>query len=101
MLAAHARTCTHTHTHTHARAHTRTHARTHTHARARALSPSPLTSAPTRCARPQGDNAWVFVHEDDIADAVKYFNGFVAVLEKEAKAAAPKGVEVRAGKGAA
>jgi len=45
--------------------------------------------------RNQGDNAWVFVHEDDISDAVKYFNKFNADLEKEAKAAAPKGVEVK------
>jgi hypothetical protein len=43
----------------------------------------------------QGENAWVFVHEDDISDAVKFFNTFTEPLEKEAKAAAPKGVEVR------
>ncbi|KIZ03422.1 large subunit ribosomal protein L10 [Monoraphidium neglectum] len=42
----------------------------------------------------QGENAWVFVHEDDISDAVKFFNKFTETLEKEAKAAAPKGVEV-------
>lgn len=42
-----------------------------------------------------GDNAWVFVHEDDVSDAVKYFNTFTVQLEKEAKAAAPKGVEVK------
>ncbi|KAI8465455.1 MAG: plastid ribosomal protein L10 [Monoraphidium minutum] len=44
----------------------------------------------------EGENAWVFVHEDDVSDAVKYFNKFTADLEKEAKAAAPKGVEVSA-----
>jgi len=40
-----------------------------------------------------GDNAWVFVHEDDIADAVKHWHGFSDELMKEAKAMAPKGVE--------
>ena len=43
-----------------------------------------------------GDNAWVFVHEDEIADAVKFFHKFAGDLEKEAKAAAPKGAEVKA-----
>ena len=43
-----------------------------------------------------GDNAWVFVHEDEVADAVKFFFKFSAELEKEAKAAAPKGAEVKA-----
>jgi hypothetical protein len=41
----------------------------------------------------QGDNTWVFVHEDDIPDAVKHWNTFYDELEKEAKAAAPKGTE--------
>jgi large subunit ribosomal protein L10 len=47
-------------------------------------------------SHPQGENAWVFVHEDEVADVVKYFNSFVGTLDKEAKAAAPKGVEVKA-----
>jgi hypothetical protein len=34
-------------------------------------------------ARPQGENAWVFVHEDDIADAVKHWHAFAGDLEKE------------------
>lgn len=38
-----------------------------------------------------GENAWVFVHEDDIGEAVKAFHKFSGDLEKEAKAAAPKG----------
>eukprot|EP00775_Hariotina_reticulata_P007215 gene7215-7428_t len=38
-----------------------------------------------------GDNTWVFVHEDDIPEAVKHWNKFYDELEKEAKAAAPKG----------
>jgi hypothetical protein len=41
----------------------------------------------------QGDNAWVFVHEDDIPDTVKHWNSFSEELLKDAKAAAPKGVE--------
>jgi large subunit ribosomal protein L10 len=41
----------------------------------------------------QGENAWVFVHEDDIADAVKHYFKFADDLEKEAKANAPKGTE--------
>lgn len=41
----------------------------------------------------QGENAWVFVHEDDIADAVKHYFQFADDLEKEAKANAPKGTE--------
>jgi len=40
-----------------------------------------------------GENAWVFVHEDDIAAAVKHFNSFSDELLKAAKANAPKGVE--------
>lgn len=40
-----------------------------------------------------GENAWVFVHEDDIADAVKHWHKFSDDLFKEAKAMAPKGVE--------
>jgi len=40
-----------------------------------------------------GENAWVFVHEDDIADAVKHWHSFSDDLFKEAKAMAPKGVE--------
>jgi hypothetical protein len=44
----------------------------------------------------QGDNAWVFVHEDDIPDTVKHWNTFSEDLLKEAKAAAPKGVEPEA-----
>eukprot|EP00882_Tetradesmus_deserticola_P021040 GHRQ01022752.1.p1 GENE.GHRQ01022752.1~~GHRQ01022752.1.p1 ORF type:complete len:163 (-),score=42.59 GHRQ01022752.1:672-1160(-) len=40
-----------------------------------------------------GDNAWVFVHEDDIPDTVKHWHSFSDDLMKEAKAAAPKGVE--------
>jgi large subunit ribosomal protein L10 len=43
-----------------------------------------------------GENAWVFVHEDDVADAVKFFGAYAGDLEKEAKAAAPKGAEVKA-----
>jgi hypothetical protein len=41
----------------------------------------------------QGENTWVFVHEDDIADAVKHWHSFSDDLFKEAKAMAPKGVE--------
>jgi hypothetical protein len=41
----------------------------------------------------QGENAWVFVHEDDIPDTVKHWHSFSDDLMKEAKAAAPKGVE--------
>eukprot|EP00879_Flechtneria_rotunda_P032716 GHRR01035995.1.p1 GENE.GHRR01035995.1~~GHRR01035995.1.p1 ORF type:complete len:178 (-),score=45.23 GHRR01035995.1:3-536(-) len=41
----------------------------------------------------QGDNAWVFVHEDDIPDTVKHWHAFSDGLAREAKAAAPKGVE--------
>lgn len=41
----------------------------------------------------QGENAWVFVHEDDIADAVKHWHSFSDDLFKEAKAMASKGVE--------
>jgi hypothetical protein len=41
----------------------------------------------------QGDNAWVFVHEDDIPETVKHWHAFSNDLMKEAKAAAPKGVE--------
>lgn len=48
------------------------------------------TLADTGC---NGDNAWVFVHEDDIADAVKHWHTFSDDLFKEAKALAPKGVE--------
>uniref|UniRef100_A0A383WCQ7 Uncharacterized protein n=1 Tax=Tetradesmus obliquus TaxID=3088 RepID=A0A383WCQ7_TETOB len=40
-----------------------------------------------------GDNAWVFVHEDDIPDTVKHWHAFSDDLMKEAKATAPKGVE--------
>lgn len=40
-----------------------------------------------------GENAWVFVHEDDISSAVKHFHTFSDELEKAAKAAAPKGTE--------
>lgn len=40
-----------------------------------------------------GDNAWVFVHEDEIPDVVKHWHKFTDDLQKEAKAAAPKGVE--------
>lgn len=39
----------------------------------------------------QGENAWVFVNEDDIPDTVKHWHAFSTELEKEAKAAAPKG----------
>lgn len=38
-----------------------------------------------------GENAWVFVHEEDIPDTVKHWHAFSEELEKEAKAAAPKG----------
>lgn len=41
-----------------------------------------------------GENAWVFVNEDEIADCIKHYNSFASDLEKEAKAAAPKGVQV-------
>lgn len=40
-----------------------------------------------------GENAWVFVNEDDIPDTVKHWHAFSEELEKEAKALAPKGVE--------
>lgn len=39
----------------------------------------------------QGDNAWLFVGEDGIADTVKFWNKFSADLEKAAQASAPKG----------
>lgn len=35
----------------------------------------------------------MFVHEDDIPDTVKHWSSFSDELMKEAKAAAPKGVE--------
>lgn len=38
-----------------------------------------------------GDNAWIFVGEDGIADTVKFWNKFSADLEKAAAANAPKG----------
>jgi ribosomal protein L10 len=57
---------------------------------------APPRRRPPLPPRHQGENAWVFVHEDEVADVVKYFNSFVSTLEKEAKAAAPKGVEVKA-----
>eukprot|EP00877_Chromochloris_zofingiensis_P013897 jgi/Chrzof1/8761/Cz03g23160.t1 len=41
-----------------------------------------------------GENAWVFVHEDEIPDAVKFYHKFADDLEKAAKAAAAKGMEV-------
>lgn len=41
-----------------------------------------------------GENAWVFVSEECIADTVKHYFKFEAELEAAAKAAAPKGAEV-------
>lgn len=38
-----------------------------------------------------GDNAWIFVGEDGIADTVKFWNKFSADLEKAAAANVPKG----------
>jgi large subunit ribosomal protein L10 len=39
----------------------------------------------------EGDNAWIFVGEDGIADTVKFWNKFSGDLEKAAQASAPKG----------
>jgi len=38
-----------------------------------------------------GDNAWIFVGEDAIADTVKFWNKYSSDLEKAAAASAPKG----------
>jgi large subunit ribosomal protein L10 len=43
-----------------------------------------------------GENAWVFVGEDGIAETVKFFNTYAADLEKAAQAAAPKGKTIEA-----
>ena len=43
----------------------------------------------------QGENAWVFVKEDSIADAVKFYFKFEEDLFAEAKKVAAKGAEVK------
>lgn len=44
----------------------------------------------------QGENAWVFVHEDDIGASIKHYFKFENDLFEEAKKVAPKGAEVTA-----
>lgn len=58
-----------------------------------------VAHAPTSNARwalvPQGENAWVFVPEDGIQDAVKHYFKFEEDLFTEAKKVAPKNTEVK------
>ena len=43
----------------------------------------------------QGDNAWIFIKEDGIADTIKHYFKFEDDLFAEAKKVAAKGVEVK------